>query len=73
MMWLCRKFCRRGRVTKEDLDQRAAMPTRVREASHRLSNAAMELEGSARKLHREADIFLDLVKTMSGQYYNSGK
>lgn len=62
--WLCRKFCPRS-MTEEDLRRRADMPARVREASHRLSNAALELQGSATKLHREADVFLALIRNMS--------
>lgn len=46
--------------------QRATVPIELREASHKVSNAVMELQASASKVHKEASAFLALVKALAG-------
>lgn len=61
--YLCSKFCP-SRMSQAEVRQRSQLPFELRQASHQVSNAVMELQGAAANVHREANAFLALVRAI---------
>lgn len=64
--FLCRHLCPK-RTSKTELEQRAALPKELREASHEVSNAAQSIKGSVPRVRHQANIFRDLAQSLRNE------
>ena len=64
--FLCRWLC--GRRFDETPPPQIEVPPELRAASHRLANAASNLQSAALTFKNDADVVHDLVRAMQGDH-----
>lgn len=65
MQWLHNVHCRLCKLICGDIErQPPEMPSSIREASHNQANLSSQLQASAVRIRREADVLTELTKAM---------
>ena len=65
--YICSKLC----PPKEDIEKLSEVTPQIREASHKMTNAVMELKGSTVNVQRDANAFLALVRALENRNGNN--